>query len=243
MKAKHLIAMARGVVERHGGVVPDTMEGLVDLPGVARKTANVVLGSVFGKNEGVVVDTHVARLAPRLGLTGETEPTKIEQDLMRVVPRDQWSSFAQRLIWHGRRVCHAKKPDCEHCLLAPHCPSAGLGLPAVARGSGARIAKRPPARRAGGEQSTAKQPSAGRAGGEQLSAKQPSAGRAGGEQPAAKQPSAGQLGAKQRAHTTQGAAKQGAAKQGAAKQGAAKSLAAAGALQARTAKSRKESRA
>src|SRR6185503_12796722 len=145
MKAKHLIAMARRVVEHHGGAVPDTMEGLVDLPGVARKTANVVLGSVFGKNEGVVVDTHVARLAPRLGLTAETDPPKIEQDLMRLVPRDQWSMFAQRLIWHGRRVCHAKKPDCEHCLLAPHCPSAGLGLPAVARGSGVRIAKRPAA--------------------------------------------------------------------------------------------------
>ena len=126
MKAKHLIAMARGVVERHGGVVPDTMDGLVDLPGVARKTANVVLGSVFGKNEGVVVDTHVARLAPRLGLTGETEPTKIEQDLMRVVPRDQWSSFAQRLIWHGRRVCDAKAPACDRCSLAPHCPSARI---------------------------------------------------------------------------------------------------------------------
>jgi endonuclease III len=145
-KAKNLIAMARRVVERHGGVVPDTMEGLVDLPGVARKTANVVLGSVFGKNEGVVVDTHVARLALRLGLTTHDDPVKIEQDLMRVVPRDQWSMFAQRLIWHGRRVCFAKKPDCEHCPLAPVCPSAGLGLPAVARGSGARIAQRPAGR-------------------------------------------------------------------------------------------------
>jgi endonuclease III len=163
-KAKHLIAMARGVVERHGGAVPDTMEGLVDLPGVARKTANVVLGSVFGKNEGVVVDTHVARLAPRLGLTAETDPSKIEQDLMRVVPREQWSIFAQRLIWHGRRVCHASKPDCEHCLLAPHCPSAGLGLPA-ARGSGARTAKRPAAKRparSAAKRAGAKQPRAAR---------------------------------------------------------------------------------
>jgi endonuclease-3 len=142
-KAKNVIAMARRVVERFAGVVPDTMEGLVDLPGVARKTANVVLGSVFGKNEGVVVDTHVARLAARLGLTTNTDPVKIEQDLMRVVPRDQWSIFAQRLIWHGRRVCFAKKPDCEHCPLAPVCPSAGLGLPALARGSGAKIAQRP----------------------------------------------------------------------------------------------------
>jgi endonuclease III len=171
-KAKHLIAMARGVVERHGGTVPDTMEGLVDLPGVARKTANVVLGSVFGKNEGVVVDTHVARLAPRLGLTAETDPVKIEQDLMRLLPRDQWSMFGHRLIWHGRRVCHAKKPDCEHCILAPHCPSAGLGLPAVARGSGARIAKRP------GERPAAKQSAAKRS-----AAKQPAARRTAAKQP------------------------------------------------------------
>ncbi|HSS02397.1 MAG TPA: endonuclease III [Kofleriaceae bacterium] len=142
-KAKNVIAMARRVVERFGGVIPDTMEGLVDLPGVARKTANVVLGSVFGKNEGVVVDTHVARLALRLGLTTNSDPVKIEQDLMRALPRDQWSIFAQRLIWHGRRVCFAKKPDCEHCPLAPVCPSAGLGLPALARGSGAKIAQRP----------------------------------------------------------------------------------------------------
>jgi len=126
MKAKHLIGMAQRIVEQHGGEVPTTMEQLVDLPGVARKTANVVLGSALGKNEGVVVDTHVSRLAPRLGLTAQTDPIKIEQDLMRLVPRDQWSIFAHRVIWHGRRVCHAKKPDCEHCTLAPLCPSAGL---------------------------------------------------------------------------------------------------------------------
>jgi endonuclease III len=126
MKARNLIAMARRVVEKYGGEIPDTMEGLVDLPGVARKTANVVLGSALGKNEGVVVDTHVTRVAARLALTGHSDPVKIEQDLMRVVPRDQWSIFAHRLIWHGRRVCHAKKPDCEHCTLAPLCPSAGL---------------------------------------------------------------------------------------------------------------------
>ena len=153
-KAKNLIAMARRVVERFGGVVPDTMEGLVELPGVARKTANVVLGSVFGKNEGVVVDTHVARLALRLGLTANTDPVKIEQDLMRALPRDQWSIFAQRLIWHGRRVCFAKKPDCEHCPLAPVCPSAGLGLPALARGSGAKISQRPAGRAPTRAQST-----------------------------------------------------------------------------------------
>jgi endonuclease III len=131
MKAKHVIGMARAVVERHGGNIPETMEGLVDLPGVARKTANVVLGSALGKNEGVVVDTHVSRLAPRLGFTAHIDPVKIEQDLMALVPRDQWSIFAHRLIWHGRRVCHARKPDCEHCTLAPLCPSAGLAAEAM----------------------------------------------------------------------------------------------------------------
>jgi endonuclease-3 len=145
MKAKHLIGMARRIVEKHGGEVPDTMEGLVDLPGVARKTANVVLGSVFGKNEGIVVDTHVSRVAARLGLTRHNDPVKIEQDLMRLVPRDQWSIFAHRLIWHGRRVCHAKHPDCEHCTLAPLCPSAVLAIARPAKRSG-QGAKPTPAR-------------------------------------------------------------------------------------------------
>ncbi|HSN29954.1 MAG TPA: endonuclease III [Kofleriaceae bacterium] len=126
MKAKSLIGMAKALVERHGGQVPQTMEELVELPGVARKTANVVLGTALGKNEGVVVDTHVGRLAQRLGLTSETEPVKIEQDLMAVLPRDQWTIVAHRLIWHGRRVCTAKNPDHEHCLLAPVCPTAAL---------------------------------------------------------------------------------------------------------------------
>ncbi|HEX7841412.1 MAG TPA: endonuclease III, partial [Kofleriaceae bacterium] len=126
MKARHLIGMAQRIVENHGGQVPDTMAGLVDLPGVARKTANVVLGSALGKNEGIVVDTHVSRVAARLGLTTHTDPVKIEQDLMQLVPRDQWSIFAHRLIWHGRRICHAKQPDCDHCALAPLCPSARL---------------------------------------------------------------------------------------------------------------------
>ncbi len=126
MKAKSLIGMAKALVERHGGEVPQTMDELVELPGVARKTANVVLGTALGKNEGVVVDTHVARLAQRLGLTEETEPVKIEQDLMAVLPRDQWTIVAHRLIWHGRRVCTAKNPDHEHCLLAPVCPTAAL---------------------------------------------------------------------------------------------------------------------
>jgi hypothetical protein len=143
--------MARRIVENHGGTVPDTMAGLIDLPGVARKTANVVLGSALGKNEGIVVDTHVSRLALRLGLTTHTDPVKIEQDLMQLVPRDQWSLFAHRLIWHGRRVCHARKPDCEHCTLAPLCPSAGLaaldGKPASAgAGLAGRVAKLAPTR-------------------------------------------------------------------------------------------------
>jgi endonuclease-3 len=141
MKAKHLIGMAQRIVERHGGKVPETMDALVELPGVARKTANVVLGSALGKNEGIVVDTHVARVVARLGLTTHTEPVKIEHDLMQLVPRDQWSSFAHRLIWHGRRVCFARQPDCEHCVLAPLCPSAGIaGEPVAkpaARGRGA----------------------------------------------------------------------------------------------------------
>ncbi|MEP6862261.1 MAG: endonuclease III [Deltaproteobacteria bacterium] len=124
MKAKHIIGMAQAVVTRHGGEVPATMDELVALPGVARKTANVVLGSALGINAGVVVDTHVTRLAARLGLSTHTEPVKIEHDLMAILPQDQWTSFAHRLIWHGRRVCIAKKPDCEHCTLAPLCPSA-----------------------------------------------------------------------------------------------------------------------
>jgi endonuclease-3 len=123
-KAKSLLGMARAVMERHGGQIPATMDELVELPGVARKTANVVLGEGMGINAGVVVDTHVTRLAARLGLSKQTDPVKIEQDLMALVPQDQWTKFGQRLIWHGRRVCFAKNPDCEHCILAPVCPSA-----------------------------------------------------------------------------------------------------------------------
>ena len=128
MKAKHLLGMARAVVDKHGGEIPATMDELTALPGVARKTANVVLGSALGKNVGIVVDTHVARVSQRLGLTTETDPAKIEQDLMQLIPRDQWTVFAHRLIWHGRRVCTAKNPDHEHCLLAPVCPTALLEL-------------------------------------------------------------------------------------------------------------------
>lgn len=123
-KAKHIIGMARAVVSHHGGEIPRTMEALCALPGVARKTANVVLGSAMGIHVGVVVDTHVTRLSARLALTTHTDPVKIEQDLMAILPQAEWTPFAHRLIWHGRRVCNAKKPDCEHCTLAPHCPAA-----------------------------------------------------------------------------------------------------------------------
>jgi endonuclease-3 len=158
MKAKHLIGMARAVVERHGGQIPDTMAELCALPGVARKTANVVLGSALGKQEGIVVDTHVSRLAPRLGLSHETDPVKIEHDLMAIVPREHWTAFAHRLIWHGRRVCHAKQPDCDHCVLAPHCPSAGLvtlspSPRSIKRAAGAKRAAK---RAAGARRTTAR---------------------------------------------------------------------------------------
>lgn len=125
-KARSLLGMARMVVDKHGGEIPETMEELVELPGVARKTANVLLGSALGKNVGIVVDTHVTRLANRLGLTTSDKPVDIEQDLMKLLPEEQWTIFAHRLIWHGRRVCFAKNPDCAHCLLAPKCPSANL---------------------------------------------------------------------------------------------------------------------
>ncbi|HTJ46987.1 MAG TPA: endonuclease III [Kofleriaceae bacterium] len=124
MKARSLLGMARALVERHGGEVPRDMDALVALPGVGRKTANVIRGAVWKLADGVVVDTHVTRLSQRLGLSANNEAAKIEQDLMRVLPEDEWISFADRLIWHGRRICFARKPDCEHCLLAPNCPSA-----------------------------------------------------------------------------------------------------------------------
>ena len=123
-KARNLIAMAGAVVERHGGQVPASMDDLVKLPGVGRKTANVVLGNACGINVGVVVDTHVQRLANRLGLTSETDPVKIEQDLMKLVPPDQWTLLSHLLIWHGRRICDARKPKCSECSLAAICPSA-----------------------------------------------------------------------------------------------------------------------
>ena len=122
-KARNLIAMAGAVVERHGGEVPKTMDELVRLPGVGRKTANVVLGNACGLNEGVVVDTHVQRLAARLGLTTEQDPEKIERVLMDLYDRDRWTMLSHLLIWHGRRVCDARKPRCGDCVLAAVCPS------------------------------------------------------------------------------------------------------------------------
>ena len=123
-KARNLIGMAGAVVDRHGGNIPVTMDELVQLPGVGRKTANVVLGNACGINEGVVVDTHVQRLANRLGLTIEGDPVKIERDLMALYDRDRWTLLAHLLIWHGRRVCYARKPRCAECALNTICPSA-----------------------------------------------------------------------------------------------------------------------
>ncbi len=124
-KAKNLRGMAQKLVAEFGGEVPETMDELLSLPGVARKTANVVLGTAFGIAVGVVVDTHVGRLSNRLGLTEETDPVKIERDLMAVVPKKDWVWFSHALIWHGRRVCNARKPRCDECGLAHNCPSAG----------------------------------------------------------------------------------------------------------------------
>jgi endonuclease-3 len=123
-KAKAVQEAAQYLLEHHGGEVPDRMEDLVKLPGVGRKTANVVLGTFFGRNDGVVVDTHVARLTQRLGLTRQREPEKIEQDLMALIPPEEWTNFSHRLIWFGRQVCLAKDPRCDACELAELCPSA-----------------------------------------------------------------------------------------------------------------------
>lgn len=125
-KAKNLIAMATALVEHHGGDVPQQMEDLVVLPGVGRKTANVILGNAFGINEGVVVDTHVGRLSQRLGLTTESDPVKIESDLMQQFPRERWTMLAHYLIDHGRAICDARRPRCGECPLADLCPSASV---------------------------------------------------------------------------------------------------------------------
>jgi endonuclease-3 len=122
-KAKSLRGMGEALVERHGGKVPRTMEELSAIPGAGRKTANVVLGNAFDINEGVVVDTHVGRLSLRLGLTTNTDPVKVEQDLMKLFPKDKWTLLSHWLIWHGRRRCKARNPDCDECELRSLCPS------------------------------------------------------------------------------------------------------------------------
>jgi endonuclease-3 len=122
-KTKSIIGMAQALVERHGGQVPDTMEDLTGLPGVGRKTANVILGTWFKKNEGVVVDTHVHRITRLLKLTKQDDPAKIEQDLMQLLPRDKWTWFSHTLIQHGRQVCIARRPRCEQCVVNRLCPS------------------------------------------------------------------------------------------------------------------------
>jgi endonuclease-3 len=124
-KARSIQGAAKLLVEKHGGEVPSTMDELLELPGVARKTANVVLGTWFRKATGVVVDTHVHRIARRLQLTREDDPKKIEQDLMKLLPMEEWINFSHRLIWHGRRICVARRPKCGECPIAGECPSAG----------------------------------------------------------------------------------------------------------------------
>ena len=122
-KAASIRAACQRIVEVYGGEVPGTMEDLLTLRGVARKTANIVLGNSFGIVEGVAVDTHVKRLANRIGFSNESDPVKIEQDLMRLIPREKWFSFTYVLIDHGRAICHAKKPRCTECPIEPLCPS------------------------------------------------------------------------------------------------------------------------
>jgi len=125
-KAKNIRAGAQRIITNYGGEVPRTMTDILSLPGVARKTANVVLGYAYGIVEGIVVDTHVGRLSRRLGWTTNEDPVKVEQDLMRIIPREDWLDISHLLIFHGRAICQARKPLCEQCTLAPLCPSAFL---------------------------------------------------------------------------------------------------------------------
>ena len=125
-KARAVINCSKALVERHGGEVPRTMDELVELPGVGRKTANVVLGNAMGIEAGIIVDTHVTRLSGRLGFTRHADPVDIEKDLMKIVVRGEWTRFANYLILHGRRVCIARKPDCPNCVLNDICPSADI---------------------------------------------------------------------------------------------------------------------
>jgi endonuclease III len=122
-KTKSLLGMSAAVADQHGGKVPDEMDKLVKLPGVGRKTANVVLGNAYAKNQGVVVDTHVGRVSGRLGLTANVDPVKIEQDLMKLFPRENWTLLSHLFIEHGRQICDARRPKCEICFLNDLCPS------------------------------------------------------------------------------------------------------------------------
>ena len=123
-KAKNIISTCQIIDKKYKGKVPNDFDELLELPGVARKTANCVMGTVFDIPSGIVVDTHVSRISQKLGLTKNTDPNKIEQDLIRIIPQDEWISFSHRMIWHGRKICNAKKPKCEICFLNKLCPSA-----------------------------------------------------------------------------------------------------------------------
>ncbi len=129
-KARTLVSLARQLVERHGGEVPRSMEALTSLSGVGRKTASIVLGTAFGMREGIAVDTHVSRVAQRLGLTRHKTPEKIEQDLMKLVPREEWTWFGHAMVLHGRYVCLARRPQCSQCILADVCPRLGVTVAA-----------------------------------------------------------------------------------------------------------------
>ena len=128
-KAKNIIGAAQRIVEAYGGAVPDSMEELVTLPGVARKTANIVLSAGYGKAEGIAVDTHAGRLSRRLGLSGQEDPVKVERDLMALVPKEDWLDFNFLLVEHGRAVCQARRPKCPECFLRKICPSAAKFFP------------------------------------------------------------------------------------------------------------------
>ena len=142
-KAKHLRDAGQMLVDRYGGVVPRTMAELTALPGVARKTANVVMGNAYGIVEGVVVDTHVGRLARRLGLTTSDDPVRVEQDLMALVPQKDWLPLSHMLIYHGRAVCQAKRPLCESCTLVPLCPTGQANLGATEVVAAPKVARKP----------------------------------------------------------------------------------------------------
>jgi endonuclease III len=125
-KARSIMGFAKAIVGQFGGEIPRDLDALVKLPGIGRKTANVILGTAFGLATGVVVDTHVSRLSQRMGLSAQEDPEKIEQDLMKLLPQDQWIAFGHSMIWHGRRICIARKPKCSDCPLTELCPKIGV---------------------------------------------------------------------------------------------------------------------